>query len=205
MVICGPVEEKEMEDLVEQQVELTEVTGSEQVDEICRFRAAVWLASQGANPVAFPSGSWRDPIDDGARHWVARDSNGNLLAAARFAIHDQLEDMIEHREYRRYYLEAHGPIAAPDRVVVAPAAQGQGLASQLLAIQHKAATAAGAVCALRQASPRMVRLLRHRGWRMHGPASIDPRFPGVTFTVASFIFDSDRAGFQMLSTAKKAR
>jgi hypothetical protein len=47
------------------------------------------------------------------------------------------------------------------------------------------AQADGATLAIRQASPRMVKLLMRRGWQLVGPALPDPRFPGVSFTVAT--------------------
>ncbi len=168
----------------------------ETIGEICRFRASVWLATAGVDPTAFPSRAWRDRIDDVAQHWICRDADGQLLASGRLTIHASIKDITESHEYERFGVQASGPIAAPDRVVVLPAAQGQGLAGRLLDKQHAAAKAAGAVCALRQASPRMTRLLVRRGWQLHGPASIDPRFPGIKFTVASYTFDPERVTVQ---------
>jgi hypothetical protein len=57
----------------------------------------------------------------------------------------------------------------------------------LLDRQDAAARAAGAVLAVRQASPGMRRLLERRGWQAHGPGPVDPRFPGVEFTVMSLV------------------
>lgn len=184
-----------MTNITDNQIELTGASDHVEIEEVCRFRAAVWMATDGVDPAAFPCGSWRDPIDDVAQHWVCRDARGTLLAACRLTIHDRLEEIVERHEYQRYGIKVLGAIAAPDRVVVAPAAQGQGLASRLLDMQHAAARAAGAACALRQASPRMVRLLERRGWRLHGPAGIDRRFPGVPFEVASYTFAPNRVRF----------
>ena len=67
--------------------------------------------------------------------------------------------------------------------MVAPVAQGGGLASRLVETQDEAAIDAGAQHAVRQASPAMQRLVVARGWRAVAPASIDPRFPDVRFQV----------------------
>lgn len=175
---------------------IMEVRDSPTIDEICRFRARVWTATPGASQHAFPSGEWRDDIDSWARHWIGRSPAGELVAAARLAIFDRLEHLSEAPEYLNYGLQADGQIAAPDRVVVAPAEQGQGWAGLLLDAQHAASSDSGAVCALRQASPRMARLLERRGWQMLGPASIDPRFPQTQFTVAAYIFDAARVRYR---------
>lgn len=162
---------------------LSEAASRADIDRICRFRAEVWGATPGVAEQAFPAGSWRDEIDDDAQHWMIHDAQGVLRAAARLHFCSTVADMHEAHEYTRYALALPGPIAAPDRVVVSPQAQGCGLARWLLDAQDAAAQAHGARHALRQASPRMVQLLQHRGWREVGPANIDPRFPGVTFCV----------------------
>ncbi len=172
-----------------------EVSDAATIDEICRFRAQVWMAMDGTVADAFPRGQWRDAEDDYARHWICRSADGKLLAAARLAVLDRLHDIIEPHEYHRYCLEADGRVAAPDRVVVATAAQGNGLAGLLLDAQHHAALESGAVCATRQASPRMAQLLVRRGWRLLGPASVDRRFPTTTFWVALYVFDPLRVNY----------
>ena len=45
--------------------------------------------------------------------------------------------------------------------------------------------------AVRQASPTMVRLLLRRGWQVVGPASDDPRFPGISFQVTWFDYTAE--------------
>ena len=160
--------------------------------EIYRFRARVWSATAGTSPTAFPDGQWRDAVDDRSRHWICRSDSGELLGAARLAVLNKLNEAIEPDEYLRYGIQAAGLIAAPDRVVVAPESQRQGLAGLLLDAQHAASAASGAVCAIRQASPRMAHLLKRRGWRILGPASVDARFPTTLFTVAIYVFDGSR-------------
>ena len=152
------------------------------IEEICRFRVRVWRQEGQLSSEAFGSGTWRDSVDDGALHWLIRDSRGRLAAAGRLSVHESLEDVHQAEEYLRFELALPGPIAAPDRVVVARFARKAGLGRRILDLQDAAAVARGASHAVRQASPRMVELLKHRGWQVLGPASSDERFPGVAFT-----------------------
>ena len=153
------------------------------VAEICRFRVSVWREEGQLALHAFPNGQWRDPIDDESTHWLIRDSRGRCAAAGRLSMHAALAEVHQAEEYLRFDLKLPGPVAAPDRVVVAGFARASGLGRQILDLQDAAAQARGASHAVRQASPRMAQLLEHRGWRVLGPASPDDRFPGVEFLV----------------------
>lgn len=161
-----------------------EVTDPDAIAEICRFRARVWAETGHLAQAAFGPEGWRDPIDSHCQQWVIRAADGTLVAAGRLSVHARLEDVHQAEEYRRYGLELEGPVAAPDRVVVASSVQGCGLGRQILDIQDATARQRGARWAVRQASPGMVRLLCQRGWQIVGPASADPRFPGMDFQVA---------------------
>jgi GNAT superfamily N-acetyltransferase len=168
-----------------------EVTDRATIKAVGRLRAEVWGATGQSAEGASPDGRWLDPYDFDGRHWVVRDASGRLVAAARVTVHGRLADVPEAEEYLRYGLELAGPIASPARVVVAPEAQGNGLARKLLDAQDAFAASAGARHAVRQASPAMVRLLAHRNWRILGPATPDPRFPGVCFQAAVLDFPWD--------------
>jgi GNAT superfamily N-acetyltransferase len=156
----------------------------ESLANIFHFRRRVWEATPTPVKRAFPQGSWRDPYDEVATHWVIRDEGGRIVAAARQTIHSRWDDFPAAEDYSEYFDELAGPIAHPARMVVCPSAQGQGLASQLIDLQEAAAERAHCRYALRQASPAMVRLLVRRGWQILGPAPFDPRYPGVEFQVA---------------------
>ena len=172
----------------------TEVRDADSIAEICLFRARVWSATGAVAPDAFSSSTgWRDPLDAVCGHWVVRDDQRNLVAAGRLSIHNSLDDVHEAHEYKQYGVASTGPVAAPDRVVVLPQIQGAGLGCQILDVQDRAAREAGAVIAVRQASPAMTRLLVRRGWQMLGPASADRRFPKVTFQVAVKHFSDELA------------
>ncbi len=162
-----------------------QVSCRKRIDDICRFRARVWQAAPGVAANAFPDGTWRDEHDDTAIHWTVNDEQGQILGAARLLLLDHLHEVPETFQYERYEIEPPGLIAAPDKVVVCPSARRRGIASALLAAQEIAAITAGATIAIRQASPRMARLLADRGWRLLGPAVADRRFPGIEFVVAS--------------------
>jgi hypothetical protein len=153
------------------------------IAEICRFRVSVWREQGQLASHAFPSGQWRDPIDDQSTHWLIRDFRGCCAAAGRLSMHRSLADVHQAEEYLRFGLQLPGPVAAPDRVVVAGFARASGLGRQILDLQDAAAEARGASHAVRQASPRMAQLLEHRGWQVLGPASPDDRFAGVDFQV----------------------
>ena len=171
--------------------EVVETSDQRLIDEICRFRVEVWREEGQLSADAFPTGRWRDAIDDHATHWLIRTSDGSSAAAGRLSIHPSLHEVHQCEEYLRFDLGLSGPIAAPDRVVVAPFARANGLGKWILDLQDAASIARGATHAVRQASPRMVQLLKPRGWRVLGPASPDPRFPGVEFQVVIKTFDSE--------------
>lgn len=163
---------------------MAEVTVAEcdprRLGELYALRARVWIA-EGADPAAFPGGRWSDAHDPHRLHWVALDRD-RIVAGASLGIHESLGEVDEPEAFRDVP-PPPGRIAAPARVVVEAAYRGAGIAEALLDRQDAAARAAGAVLAVRQASPAMRRLLERRGWRVHGPGPADPRFPGVDFTV----------------------
>lgn len=151
------------------------------LEELFRLRAAVWVA-EGADPAAFPGGAWRDARDDQRLHWMA-EHDGEIVAGASLSIHASLDDVHQAETYRLYGITAGGPVAAPARVIVRADWRGTLLVRRLLDAQDEAARAAGAVLALRQASAMLRPMLERRGWRWHGPALPDLRFPGQDFSV----------------------
>jgi len=166
---------------------LVAVPGSDSaaIDRICRFRADVWRSTLESSGRSFPGLEIRDAWEPAAWHWMVQDSQDRIVASARLIVMDDLQEIPEFEQYLCIGVsELDGRIAAPDRVVVDPSHQRQGLAQQLLEVQERAAIAQGAIIAVRQASPSMVRLIAGRGWVVHGPAKPDPSFPGVVFSIA---------------------
>jgi hypothetical protein len=164
------------------------VTSRQEILEICRFRAQVWQQTGQLADGAFGADGWLDSIDFECRHWAIRNERGALVATGRLSLHRTLAEVHQAEEYIRYGLISEGPVAAPSCVAVCPSAQGSGLGGAIVEVQDQTAEALGARCAVRQASPGMVRLIRRRGWSVLGPASPDARFVGVQFQVATKTF-----------------
>lgn len=186
------------------ELELKKVSDPATLEEIYQFRARVWDSSEGIAVNAFPTGKWQDQHDTLAQHWIVTNADDRMVGAARLSLHERIEDVVEPEQYQRYGVECDGLIAAPDRVVVCPSARRQGIAQRLLDAQDNASIDAGAACALRQASPAMCRLVEKRDWHLLGPASIDPRFPDIVFTVALRAFSSSRVRFHIQSQGAAA-
>lgn len=154
------------------------------LDRIGRLRAEVWSQTEGIAEHAFSAGQWRDEYDDEAQHWIVLGDNHRLVAAARQNYAHGIENIAEAHQYIRYGLQPAGLIATPARIVVHSSARRQGIAWKLLNTQQEAAVAKGAAIAMRQASKPMMPLLTRMGCEFLGPALVDPKFPGVEFTVA---------------------
>lgn len=157
----------------------------DRLEELYRLRASVWL-SEGAKPSAFGDGRWTDARDASRQHWIAI-CNGTVIGGASLSIHASLADVEEPEAYLPYDLPQRGPVAAPARVIVNRVWRGRSPVFALLDAQDRASRAAGAALAVRQASRRMQPLLERRGWRHHGPAPFDPRFPHEQFAVMSWV------------------
>lgn len=156
-----------------------------EIHEICQFRAEVWNATLLKEGHRFEGHEIRDAWDDQATHWVVRDGSGHIAASGRLIVAQNWDGIPEPSEYQGKGIpEVRGAVAAPDRIVVRPDCQKGGLASRLLELQEQEAERLGAAIAVRQASPGMLRCIEKRGWIPVGPASPDPKFPEVAFTVA---------------------
>lgn len=156
---------------------------SSRLPELFALRARVWI-DEGADPRAFADGAWSDDRDKQRVHWVVL-LDGDIVGGASMSFHSSLAQLEEAEAYQAITAPSGGIIAAPARMVIDREHRGRGIADALLAIQDQAANEAGAVLSVRQASPAMKRLLCRHGWRDHGPAPRDPRFPGVVFSVMS--------------------
>src|SRR3990170_4437597 len=88
--------------------------------EIGRLRSAVWRAEPDVNRSALPGDVWLDDLDAIADHWVARDGQGRIVAAARMTIHDRLEDVPYYESFAHLPIGSKGPFASLNRLVVNP-------------------------------------------------------------------------------------
>ncbi len=178
---------------------LQSVSGSDHgsLRRIAKFRADTWRSTLAADGHTFHSSEIGDAWDEEAMHWVVlksppNDSEPRIVASARLIVANSLQEIPESEQYiGRGLPNLEGPIAAPDRVVVAPVYQGRGLAARLLEVQETTAQSLHAKWAVRQASPSMVRRLATRDWSLVGPADADAKFPGVVFTIAYKILIAD--------------
>ncbi|PKQ16486.1 MAG: hypothetical protein CVT67_04975 [Actinobacteria bacterium HGW-Actinobacteria-7] len=159
----------------------------DRLKDLFEFRARVWIG-EGVDPLAFPDGAWSDAADAHRIHWTVLDDR-RIVGAASTCFHATLAEVEEPEAYILLPTPPAGVIAVPARVVVDPAYRGRGIAAALLDTQDQAARDAGAGLAVRQASPAMARILERRGWRDHGPAPADPRFPTTAFRVMSLLLD----------------
>ena len=160
-----------------------EVSDETTISDICLLRERVWRDTGCLIPNAFGPSGWRDPIDMHCRHWIILDRHDTIVAAGRLSVHDQITDVHESEQYLKYGISFPGTFANPDRVVVDQAIAGHGLGRKILDAQDGAIASENIVYSVRQASPRMVRLLLNRGWHVAGSASSDRRFPGMDFSV----------------------
>jgi hypothetical protein len=163
---------------------------AKRLNELFRLRCTVWLG-EGADPAAFPNGEWSDPLDAIRRHWIAL-AGEQVVAVASLSVHASLAEVHQGEVYLRHGLDFTGLIAAPARVAVLRGHRSLDVIHGLLARQDAASREAGAVVAVRQASPRLRPHLLRRGWREHGPGLTDPRFPGIQFIVMSRLLQESR-------------
>ncbi len=89
-----------------------------------------------------------DRFDRQGRHWIITRSN-ELVAAARLTLHESIEDIPYREDFVGVLFSAlPASIASFNRLVVAPAVRGRGLARRLHLIRLEAARAAGCGCIL---------------------------------------------------------
>ena len=99
------------------------------LEEVARARAEAW-AQRG---VGAPPGGWIDALDESAAHWVVRDDADRVVAAARFHVHDDVEEAQRHFARRVILPQVDGRVGFFSRLVVVPCARGlrlSGLADE---------------------------------------------------------------------------
>lgn len=150
------------------------------LEDVYRLRAAVWQRSGHAHPQAFPDGRWTDSYDARADHFVVR-VEGTLAAAARYTQWASLYDIPDASYFAHSCVNVTGPIGLPERLVVDPQWQRQGLYQRLADTLRDHATGRGAQYLLMECTSPVADLLIRRGRRVLGEAPYDPRFPKTTF------------------------
>ncbi len=161
------------------QIEELSPTSQEGLEAIGRFRLEVWRQETGVNESLFPSGVWLEPIDQGARHWVARDPEG-MVASARLSVHDKLLENPDGYLFERAKIEVPLPAAHLCKLVVHERARGKGLATQLNKIRIEAAKRMVAKSILVTASEANSRLLHRLGFLDDGIRETFKNRPGLS-------------------------
>ncbi len=112
------------------------------LDRIGRLRVTAW-------ETVFPKlrdelDCWLDPFEITARHWCVFDS-GQIVAAARIGVHQQLEDVPNAEVYAGVFTE---PLPAPIASIniTHPNYRGRGISGKLDAVRIKAAEEMGCGC-----------------------------------------------------------
>jgi hypothetical protein len=142
----------------------TEVTDLDALEEIFRFRAAVWAGEEWLNKHQ-NTARLADGYEGRARHWVVR-QRGQLVAAARLSLHDRVEDVPDFEVFPTgFAINILPPIASMNRLVVHPAHRCQGVATILDRLRIQVARQSGANVILGQCPPYRVRGLCQLGFK----------------------------------------
>jgi gamma-glutamylcyclotransferase (GGCT)/AIG2-like uncharacterized protein YtfP/predicted GNAT family N-acyltransferase len=151
------------------------------LERIGRLRVDVWRAEGAIDEARFRDGVWIDEFDARARHWIATDDAGQLVAAARLTQHPHLADSPDGYVWLDAGRKLPSPIANVAKLVVARGARRRGLASGFNRARIEAARMLGAATATVTASAANARLLARDGFTFSDlPVEFADR-PGVTF------------------------
>jgi ribosomal protein S18 acetylase RimI-like enzyme len=146
-----------------------------------RLRLAVWAGEGSVAAALFPDGIWLDRFDQDARHWIAVDASGALVAAARMTIHATLAEAPDGYVWTDAGRSLAGPIANISKLVVAASARGRGLGLALSEARIAAARVAGVRTMTVTSSVANARLLDRLGFRDTGLRCRFPDRPGTEF------------------------
>jgi GNAT superfamily N-acetyltransferase len=104
----------------------------QELDAIGRLRAQVWLQDGYLTASNCPDGVWLDEYERQATHLFIREA-GELIASARFSLHDTIETTSHAAHLRAASLGTliSTPFALLSRLVVAPPARRRGIARTL--------------------------------------------------------------------------
>lgn len=148
---------------------------------IGRLRVAVWKSEGALSASLAARGVWLDAFDPVARHWIATDAAGALVAAGRLTMHAGLEESPDGYVWLEAGRRLEGPIGNVAKLVVSPEARGRGLASALNRIRVDAARRAGARTLTVTASAANARLLERIGFVDSGLRATFEDRPGFPF------------------------
>jgi GNAT superfamily N-acetyltransferase len=142
---------------------VAEVTDCLPLDAIHQLRARAWAAEGLLPPGTLSDGTFADPLDESARHWVVRVA-GVLVGAARLTIHPTGIELPDADQRQHETAGLPGPVAALNRLVVCPAHRGRGFARLLDQARVEAARKAGCMFAVVAAHGQRVPALQAFGF-----------------------------------------
>ena len=154
-------------------MELCSIADPQMLDRVYRLRAAVWSPLA---PEPFATGRWMDDHDAHAWHWAVLE-RGAPIAAARFCVHDEAEELPDARFYRGIAPRLVPPVGSLNRLVVAEPFRRAGIATRLddARLQSDAAAACTTIVCCTDNEHR-IRALERRGFEVMGPAqNVDSR------------------------------
>jgi predicted GNAT family N-acyltransferase len=106
-----------------------EVSDGKTLEQIYQLRAEVWIA-EGSNPASFPDGKLYDTHDTHAFHSIIKQGT-QIIAAARFCLHDSIQELPHYDQFNHIKLELPTPVASFNRLLVLQQYRKQGIAKSL--------------------------------------------------------------------------
>lgn len=115
----------------------------------------------------FPAGMY-DEFDDSAMHWGIFDEDHTLIACARMSVHRDISELPDRYLFSDIWnLELPAPIASLNRLSVASAYRGNGIAAQMDDVRTAKAKRIGCRCICGTAHGNRSRKLAEDGFTRH--------------------------------------
>lgn len=149
--------------------------------EIYHLRVFAWENSPSPASIDrknYPNGFF-DSLDKNAVHWVSYDDSGRIIAAARLAIIQNIEDLPYPRIFDHFELPPDRPFLLYSRLVIHPDYRKSGLKEKFDSVRMRFQIDNGYPFSIATAGPVRAKELPRYGWRELGDVSEldDSRFP----------------------------
>lgn len=161
-------------------IPLQHVRGRKWLERIAKFRVQVWNQDGSIDATSFTDGQCLEATDAEAIHVVVLDGE-TLIAAIRFNSYATLSDCPLAQQYRAAGIDVPGPVAVPERLVVAEKHRRRGILSGLADHMLELCQQYGCRSMISECSPATADMLRKRGRQSLGYAPHDPRFPHTRY------------------------
>lgn len=173
---------------------LEEVSSTEWLEKIARFRVEVWNHNRMIDMSCFPENKCLEEVDKIATHRIAQ-WEGKLIAATRYTFYPDIDSSHHGDYYRKQGIRLEGSIAIPEHTVVHPDFVGRGLGKLITLAHRQQAIRDGVRYTISENTRVNADLMRKMGVKSLGVAPPDARFPGIEFEwmysdVAAYTQDS---------------